>query len=151
VKTKDSVWQGSFGYWQSLFISQNLLIIGYTAWNGHLNSGPGLVVCEIAVPIHPFTDWNVESIPFDIQFLPQSQVAAYLHRLEQEQSVITLLQQTIATYDPSEAIVILTNGNGEVDINLLQRLAIAPAECYEQVQRRWTEFQPSLAPERSHP
>lgn len=110
-----------------------------------------MVVCEVMVPIYPSIDWSVESIPFNIRFMPQSQVAGYLETLvEQEQSVIVSLLETIATYDPSQAIVILTSGNGEIDINLLQRLTITPAQCYEQVQRRWTEFQSSLAPERSH-
>lgn len=31
--------QGSFGYWQNLFIHQNMLTIGYTALNGVLTAG----------------------------------------------------------------------------------------------------------------
>lgn len=150
MKTKDSVWQGNFGYWQNLFIRQNLLVIGYAAWSGYLRSGQGMVVCEVTVPIHPSTNWSIESIPFNLRFIPQAQATKYLRSLDQEQCTMASLLQTIATYDPSQAIVVLTNGNDEVDVSLLQRLTTAPAQCYEQVQRRWAEFQSSLAPERSH-
>jgi hypothetical protein len=39
MRVEDNKWQGSFGYWQNLFIHPNMLTIGYTAWNGVLIAG----------------------------------------------------------------------------------------------------------------
>jgi len=39
MRVEDNKRQGSFGYWQNLFIYQNMLTIGYTAWNGLLTAG----------------------------------------------------------------------------------------------------------------
>jgi len=39
MRVEDNKRQGSFGYWQNLFIHQNMLTIGYTAWNGVLTAG----------------------------------------------------------------------------------------------------------------
>jgi len=33
MRVEYNQWQGSFGYGQNLFIHQNMLTIGYTAWN----------------------------------------------------------------------------------------------------------------------
>lgn len=49
---------------------------------------------------------------------------------------MSTLLGAIATYDPTQAMVVLAIGNGAVDINLLQNLAISPADCYKQVQQR---------------
>lgn len=142
MKAKDSVWQGHFGYWQNLFIHQNILVIGYTAWNGYANEGRGMVVCDVVDAVPPSIDWSIDTVTFNRMFIPQAQTASYLQALELEKEAVTALLNAIATYDPTQAIVVLVTGNGEVDINLLQHLAIAPSECYEQVQRRWAEFQP---------
>ncbi len=144
MRMKDSVWQGSFGYWQTLFIHQNVLVIGYAAWSGHLKAGRGMVACEIIAPIPPSLDWGVETLPFNRAFIPQSQVAMYLQALELEAGVEEALLRTIATYDPSQEIVLLIMGNGDIDINYLQHLTILPAQCYEQMLQRWSEFPPSF-------
>lgn len=39
MRVEDNKRQGSLGYWQNLFIHQNMLTIGYTAWNGVLTAG----------------------------------------------------------------------------------------------------------------
>lgn len=139
MRPQDSVWQGHFGYWQNLFIHQNILTIGYTAWNGYIGSGRGLVVCEVSAPVS--MNWSLESPPCHLSFIPQSLIAQYLQALEWEDEALRALSNAIATYDPTEAIVVLVIGNGEVDLNLLQDLAISPAHCFEQVQHRWAEFQ----------
>jgi hypothetical protein len=144
MRIKDSVWQGSFGYWQNQFIHQNILVIGYTAWLGYINAGRGMVVCEVVDTILPSIDWSIESVSFHQTFITQAQVAAYLQTLELEDNAAAALVGAIDRYEPTQAIVVLIIGNGELDINLLQNLAISPAKCYEQVQRQWVEFQPAL-------
>lgn len=136
MRIQDSIWQGSFGCWQAPFIHQNLLAIGYAAWNGFLNVGRGIVVCHVDVCANAPVNWSVDPVRYDLQFIAQMQVAADLERLELESDAISKLLQIVATYNPSQAIVILLTGNGQIEINLLQNLAIAPAECYEQVRQR---------------
>ena len=144
MKIKDSIWQGNFGYWQNQFIHQNMLVIGYTAWLGYVNAGRGMVVCKVVNTILPSIDWSVEHVKFHQTFITQAQVAAYSRTLELEYDATTALACAIDCYEPTQAIVVLIIGNGELNINLLQDLAIPPAKCYEQVQRQWVEFQPVL-------
>ena len=141
MRIEDSVWQGSFGYWQNLFIHQNILPIGYTAWNGFLHQGRGLVACKINTPINGSVNWSVDTIKYDLQFISQLYATAYLQQLEVEENTVSNLLQIIASYEPKEAIIFLSIANGQIDINLLQNLAISPVECYEQVCKRWEEFQ----------
>ena len=145
---QNELWQGYFGYWQNQFILHNILTIGYTAWNGYVNLGKGMVVCDVVDTIPPSINWSVDTVTFNQAFVPQGQVTSYLQTLELEKDAVTALHKAIATYDPIQAIVILIIGNGAVDINLLQNLRISPAECYRQVQQRWVEFQPDLTTQR---
>jgi hypothetical protein len=39
MRVEDNKRQGSFGYWQNLFIHQNMLTIEDTAWNRVLTAG----------------------------------------------------------------------------------------------------------------
>jgi hypothetical protein len=141
MRIEDSVWQGSFGYWQNLFIHQNILPIGYTAWNGFLHRGRGLVACKINTPINGAVNWSVDTIKYDLQFISQLYATAYLQQLELEENTVSNLLSIVASYEPKEAIIFLSIANGQIDINLLQNLAISPVECYEQVCKRWEEFQ----------
>ncbi|MGI0484260.1 hypothetical protein ACN4EK_02420 [Pantanalinema rosaneae CENA516] len=151
MRPRNEVWQGNFGYWQNRFIQHNLLTIGYTAWIGYANQGRGMVVCDVVDAIPPTIDWHIDRVMFHQVFIPYVQVTQYMQALELEKGVVTALLESILTYDPTQAIVVLIIGNGAVDINLLQNLAISPANCYEQVQRRWTEFQPDLTTPRRCP
>ena len=141
MRIEDSVWQGSFGYWQNLFIHQNILPIGYTAWNGFLHRGRGLVACKINTPINGSVNWSVDTIKYDLQFISQLYATAYLQQLELEENTVSNLLSIIASYEPKEVIIFLSIAKGQIDINLLQKLAISPVECYEQVCKRWEEFQ----------
>ena len=141
MRIEDSVWQGSFGYWQKLFIHQNILPIGHTAWNGFLHGGRGLVACQINTAINGSVNWSVDTIKYDLQFISQLYATAYLQELELEENTVSNLLSIIASYEPKEAIIFLSIANGQIDINLLQKLAISPVECYEQVCKRWEEFQ----------
>jgi hypothetical protein len=142
MRVEDSVWQGSFGYWQNLFIHQNIFSIGYTAWNGFWHLGRGIVVCQINTPINGSINWSVDTVKYDLQFIFQSHATAYLEQLELEQNTVSNLLQIVASYEPETAIIFILLANNQIDINLLQNLAISPVECYEQVCKRWEEFQP---------
>ncbi|MBD2463698.1 hypothetical protein H6G89_22105 [Oscillatoria sp. FACHB-1407] len=139
-----SEWQGYSGYWQNCFIHHHLLTIGYAAWDGYTTQGRGMVVCQVLDKITSGVDWRVDPVSFEQNFISQAQVAQYMTVLELEQDAVTALLNAIATYDPTQAIVLLVTGNGSVHLNLLQNLAISPTDCYRQVQHRWAEFQPDL-------
>ncbi|MGG6298023.1 hypothetical protein ACQ4M4_26810 [Leptolyngbya sp. AN02str] len=146
MRPTNEVWQGYCGYWQNPFIRENLLPIGYTAWNGYLNTGRGIVVCTVVDTISSCIDWEVNTVTFHQVFIPQAQVEAYLQALELQPEAVKALLKAISTYDPKRTITLLVIGNGAVDINLLENLKISPAECYVQVQHRWAEFQIDLIP-----
>jgi hypothetical protein len=144
MRIKDSVWQGSFGYWQSLFIHQNILTIGYTAWDGFLTFGRGIVSCEVDLPTSVPVNWSLDLVQHDLRFVGQLQVSDYLQQLELEEAEISKFLQVIVTYNPNIEILLLLMGNGQIEINWMQSLAISPLECYKQVCHRWSEFQPCL-------
>lgn len=151
MRRQNDLWQGCAGYWQNRFVHHHILTIGYLAWKGYMNQGRGMVVCDVVEAIPPTIDWSVDPVMFKPDFIPQAAVAMFLQTFELEQAAVTALLSAIATYDPTQAIVILVIGNSTIDVNLLQNLAISPANCYEQVQRRWTEFQPALTTRRRCP
>lgn len=140
MQTQDHVWQSNFCYWQNSFVHQHILEIGYTAWNGFLTSGRGMVVCDVNLSVNRSVNWRWETVPHLLQFLGEMQSIAYLQQLELDTETIARLRQTIVTYNPSQSLIILMTGSGQIDINLLQHLAITPADCYAQVQKRWDEF-----------
>lgn len=149
MRIQDSVWQGSFGYWQNLFIHQHILMIGYTAWNGFLTVGRGMVICDVDLPIAMPVNWTVDTVPHQLQFIAQSQIADTLQQLELEPDTIFNVLQIVAKCDPAKEIIILITGSGQIDINFLQDLAIMPADCYEQIHQRWDEFQLGMTTQRS--
>ncbi len=151
MRMRNDLWQRCFGYWQNQFIHHHGLILGYIAWIGYLNQGRGLVVCDIVGAISPTIDWSIDTVPFHRAFIPQAEVAKYLEVFELENEVVTALLGAIATYEPSQSIVLLVIGNGAVDISVLYNLAISPPNCYQQVQRRWAEFQLDLTTPRRCP
>ncbi len=51
------------------------------------------------------------------------------------------LINTVQNYNPETELLLLINENGRIEINLLQNMAVFPAECSRQVQQRQSEFQ----------
>lgn len=99
-----------------------------------------MVGCDVNLSANRSVNWRWETVPHHLRFLGEVQSIAYLQQLELDVGTIARLHQTIATYNPSQAVIILLTDIGQIDINLLQHLAIAPADCYTQVQQRWDEF-----------
>ncbi|WP_448601822.1 hypothetical protein [Thermoleptolyngbya sp.] len=149
MNAKDCVWQGLLGYWQNLFIHQNMLVLGYTAWRGYTSQGRGLLACRVAIAQPHTVDWSIETVPFSAQFVALAAVPEFLRSLAAEvrsasldEAAIAQLMEAIAQHDPTQSIVLLIENNGTVDINLLQHLAISPADCHRQVEQRRAEFSP---------
>ncbi|MCU0566745.1 MAG: hypothetical protein MUF49_09135 [Oculatellaceae cyanobacterium Prado106] len=146
MRPQDSTWQGCFGYWQNLFIRENLLPLGHAAWQGFITQGRGIVVCDMALVDAESVDWNSDIVEYTLQFVPLPNISAYLQSLSLEATLIERLIDTVQTYDPAQAILLLIYENGRADINLLQNLKVSPMDCCQQVQRRWVEFQLDQSP-----
>jgi hypothetical protein len=141
MRPHDSFWQGCFGYWQNLLIRENLLPLGHAAWQGFMTQGRGMVVCDMALIDAGLVDLSRDVVEYTVRFVPLSDIPAYLRTLSLEATLIERPLDTVQTYDPAQAILLLIDNNGRVNINLLQHLAIPPADCYQQMQQRWLEFQ----------
>ena len=141
MRPHDSLWQGCFGYWQNLFIRENLLPLGHTAWQGFTTEGRGIVVCDVAIVDPISVDWSSDVVEYTVRFIPEMQIPAYLQSLELEAAFVPCLMDTVRMYNPTQEILLFIQGDRRTDINLLQHLAISPADCYQQVQQRWAEFQ----------
>ena len=147
MRIKDIPWQSHENFWHPLFIRENLLSLGYTAWQGFLLQGRGLVVCDVDVVDATFIDWSHEVVQYTSQFIPERHVLEYLHALKLDADGMPHLLQTIQTYPPDQDIVLLIRGDGSVNVSLLKGLAVPPPDCYRQVSDRWDEFNSVLCAE----
>jgi hypothetical protein len=153
MRPRSEVWQGCSGYWQNQFIRENLLPLGHAAWQGFMTQGRGMVVCNVTMPAAHCAnanggavDWCSDIVDYTVRFVPLPDVSAYLRSLSLEATLIEHLTDIVQIYDPDQAILLLMNENGRVDINLLRNLKVSPLDCYQQVQRRWIEFQLDQSP-----
>lgn len=126
--------------WQSSFISPNLLLIGYTAWHGFSTDGQGVVVCGVDLPVTP-VDWRVDTVSYQLQCIPESQVSLFLVRLGLDLFTIREVLRTVATYHPNQEVVVFLTGSGQIEIGWLKNLAISLMICPEQVIQCWKYFQ----------
>lgn len=140
----NSVWQGNFGYWQNDFIHANLLVIGYYAWNGFVESGRGIVSVDVEEKAIASNTTSLDLVQFNAQFVTKQHLALQMqaHRFDQES--IDRLLPVVDNYHPQRDVILLLTANARPEINLLQNLKITPPECDRQVRRRWDEFQPCL-------
>lgn len=144
MKLKDSDWQGNFGYWQKSFIHANLMMIGYSAWQGFLQHGRGVVVCDIDRSAIAPNNTGLEVTQFQSQFIAEQELISSIQAFSPDQELISVLVQAVGNYAPEKEIVLLMKMEQHLEINLFQNLKIFPPDCYEQVNRRWEEFQPCI-------
>jgi hypothetical protein len=141
-KLKDSDWQGNFGYWQKGFISDNLMMIGYFAWQGFLQQGRGVLLCDVdPLAIAPS---SLAVTPFHSRFIALQDLSIVMSALPSDQELVTVLLQAVTSYIPETEILLVLKMEQHLEINLFQNLKIFPPDCYTQVSRRWEEFQPCL-------
>jgi hypothetical protein len=134
------LWQSYCGNWQNQFLQENLIPLGHAAWQGFITQGRGMVVCDVSIKAGS-ADRNSDIVEYTARFVPLSGVSTYLQTLSLEAPLIERLIDIVQTYDPVQTILLVMNENGRADINLLQHLAISTTDCYQQMQRRWSEFQ----------
>ncbi|MGF1938332.1 hypothetical protein [Nostoc sp. ChiQUE02] len=146
MRPSNSVWQGNFGYWQNNFIHNNLLVIGYTGWKGFQSFGRGIVICDVDTKVTHPTNTSLDTVPFTLQFLPWDLIGFYLRSQSLNSSIISSIFPAVATYNPHQDILLVLKAEPQIEVNFLHQLKITPPDCYEQVCKRWSEFQPSLMP-----
>ncbi|MEH2284320.1 MAG: hypothetical protein V7K90_23860 [Nostoc sp.] len=154
MRPSNSVWQGNFGYWQNSFIHNNLLVIGYTGWKGFQSFGRGVVICDVDTKVTHPTNTSLDTVPFTLQFLPSDLIGFYLRSFQDcgaiSQSIcssmISSISPAVATYNPHQDILLVLKAEPQIEVNFLHQLKITPPDCYEQVCKRWSEFEPSLMP-----
>jgi hypothetical protein len=132
--------QCCLGPWQNHFIQQNILSIGHHAWQGFSACGRGIVSCVVDLPTTP-VDWRIAVVPYHLQFMPVDQLPSFLDPLELAFLTIRDLLPIVRTYQPDQELIVVLTGGGQMEIDWLKNMAIAPQKCYEQVQQRWLEFQ----------
>jgi hypothetical protein len=146
MRPSNSVWQGNFGYWQNSFIHNNLLVIGYTGWKGFKSFGRGIVICDVDTKVTHTTNTSLDTVPFTLQFLPWDLIGFYLRSQSLNSSIISSIFPAVATYNPHQDILLVLKAEPQIEVTFLHQLKITPPDCYEQVCKRWSEFQPSLMP-----
>jgi hypothetical protein len=124
--------------------AQNFLWIGYHAWQGYLHGDRGLVVISSDVDLMDDSDhtWAGSTEPnLNFRYIPQPQLSLYLQEwLVPVQSIESILP-AIADYRPETELVFAIESGINLDIGWCQRLKITPPDCYQQICRRWSEFE----------
>ena len=143
---KNSVWQNSDDNWQSLFIRENFLSLGHTAWQGFITQGRGIVICHLAIEDMSSINWSLDLVEYEAHFLNELEVALYLQLLNLKDREIAQLIDKVHKYNPESEMLLLIKEKSSIYINLLQNMAVTPAECYQQVQQRQSEFQLTISP-----
>ena len=140
MRLPTDVWQGCSSDWQSAFIRENLLPLGHAAWQGYLNQGRGLVVCDVEVDEATSVDWRGDVVQSQAHFLPALEVPDYLKAQGLQAVDRERLMTVVQTYCPEQEMLTAIAQAGSVEINWLRNLAISPSDCYQQVCNRWDEF-----------
>jgi hypothetical protein len=126
----------------SLF-AQNFLWIGERAWSGFLNFDRGVVAISSPVDIFDNTDNLVERLEpsLNFRYIPQPQLIIYLQEWLVPSQSIESISAAVANYQPQSELIFAIESGANLDIGWCQRLKISPPDCYQQIQRRWSEFE----------
>lgn len=142
MQIPNDLWQGAYQCGQNGFIHENLLLIGYFAWQGFMQFGPGLTVCDLDASVMDYPSNRQEIVPFATEFIVEAKGVKYLQQEEIENDAIALIQSAVRHYDPKRALILVLSVHSQLEILLLQNLAITPPECHTHVCNRWEEFMP---------
>ncbi|MBD1915390.1 MULTISPECIES: hypothetical protein [Cyanophyceae] len=131
VRVDISVWQGCSD-WQPLFIREYWLPMGHIAWQGFLQQGRGLVLCEV----HASTatvDWSCTAVPYTARFVAAGAWAACCHDLSLLADQSPAVAEAIATYNPAQDAILLLIGDSHPYVSCLKGWAVPPPECSRQM------------------
>ena len=124
--------------------TQNLLWIGYHAWQGYLNCDRGVVVISSNIDLLDDSDrhWQRNIEPsLNFRYIPQLHLSLYLQEWLVPTGSIDRILPAVADYLPEIELIFALESGANVEIGWCQRLKITPPECHQQISRRWSEFQ----------
>jgi hypothetical protein len=124
--------------------AQNFLWIGYYAWQGYLTVDRGLVVISSNLDLMDGSDYHGEGNEapnLNFRYIPQAQLSLYLQEWLVPVNSIESILPAVANYQPDTELVFANESSGHLDIGWCQHLKTMPPDCYQQICRRWSEFQ----------
>lgn len=125
--------------WQTVFVRDNFLTIGYFAWRGFQQTDVGILVCNVDPP--PLNaDLRLHVWNFTPQFVSNQYIADCLLGCAIPPVEVTALVTTIHQYNPYQEIMLLIRHGKSAEVCWLKNLASTPLQCHEQVLDRWDEF-----------
>jgi hypothetical protein len=124
--------------------TQNFLWIGYQAWQGYLNLDRGVVVISSEVDLLDDSDrhWGDNLEPsLNFRYIPQPQLSIYLQEWLVQTPAIDPILAAVANYQPQTELIFAIESSSNLDLGWCQSLKISPPDCYQQICRRWSEFE----------
>ena len=130
--------------WQQDFIATNLISIGYNGWQGYLSSQRGLIICSTNSPIIGATGET-----FKVHFVPRNNLAPLLNAWLKAPDTVILkrhfmnahILEAVDNYNPEKDVVFMLESGSNATFFYLSNLPISPPKCYQEVVKRWDEFQ----------
>jgi hypothetical protein len=77
----------------------------------------------------------------NFRYIPQPQLAIYLQEWLIPDRSSADISAAVANYQPQTELIFAIESGTNLDIGWCQRLKISPPDCYQQIQRRWSEFE----------
>jgi hypothetical protein len=123
--------------WQSVFIRDNFLVIGYFAWAGFQQMGTGALRCNIQLPPTE-ADLRFHSWDFTSKFLSGQCLADYLQtsKIPSTTSLIVASKE----YNPQQEIMLIIQAGESIEIVLIKSQITSPPSAHQLVLDRWDEF-----------
>ncbi len=132
------IWQSFSDHRQSAFIGENLLPLGYEAWQGYLTHGRGMVTCKVKIMDATPVEWDAE---YTVQYIPAIAIPQYLQLYHLSMIYLQGVMDIVRTYSPEQEILIAISRDSRIEVNWLRNMRISPPECHRQICNRWTEFE----------
>ncbi len=126
------------------FFVQNSLWIGYQAWQGYLNLERGVVVISSSIDLMDDSDRHSRDVlepSLNFRYIPQQQLSIYLQEWLVPDNSIDPILAAVADYQPAAELVFAIESGSNLDIGWCQNLQVLPPACYQQIDRRLSEFQ----------
>jgi hypothetical protein len=126
----------------SLF-AQNFIRIGERAWQGYLNLDRGIVAISSQVDLFDNSDTqgaDSSASALNFRYIPGPQLALYLQEWLVPSPSIDSITTAVANYHPQTELIFAIESGIDLDIGWCQNLKISPPDCYQQICRRWSEF-----------
>jgi hypothetical protein len=126
------------------FFVQNSLWIGYQAWQGYLNLDRGVLVISSSIDLMDDSSrhsGDVSEPSLNFRYIPQQQLSIYLQEWLVPNDSMEPILAAVADYQPAAELVFAIESGSNLDIGWCQNLQVLPPACYEQIDRRLSEFQ----------